>query len=146
MDWVIVEKLSPSLAWPVVALIMFLIAVPVFYGRLGELIKAILALRDLPKTLQDTMKEQERLTEAFKDQITSANQEIDGVARKVQSLVGDLSSIRTELKTYQTEASRLRAPSVFRTLRLLKLVEIPRKCSKPPWGNGRISLAFLRLD
>lgn len=104
MDWTIVEKLGPSLAWPVVALIMFLIAVPVFYGRLGELIKAIFALHDLPKTLQDTIKEHERLTQAFKDQIISANKDIDGTAGKVQALVTDLAAIRNELKTYQTEA------------------------------------------
>ena len=71
MDWAIVEKLAPSLAWPFVALVMFLIAIPIFYGRLGDLIKAILALRDLPKTLQDTMKEHEALTHKFREQIGS---------------------------------------------------------------------------
>jgi chromosome segregation ATPase len=104
VDWSIIEKLAPSLAWPIVALIMFLIAVPVFYHRLGKLIEAILALRDLPRTLQESMKEHERLTLAFKDQFTTANKDIDETARKVQALVGDLATIRNELQTYQTEA------------------------------------------
>ncbi len=104
MDWSIVEKLAPALAWPLVALLMFFFALPILHGRLGDLIKAILALRDLPKTLQETIKEQERLTLAFKDQITTANKEIDETARKVQTLVTDLAAIRTELQTYQTEA------------------------------------------
>jgi chromosome segregation ATPase len=103
VDWLIVEKLAPSLAWPIVALIMFLVAMPFIYKRFGKLIEAILALRDLPKTLQDSMKEHERLTLAIKEHFSTANKDIDQTAQKVQALIGDLAAIRNELQTYQTE-------------------------------------------
>ncbi|NOU05393.1 MAG: hypothetical protein HOO99_04345 [Hyphomicrobiaceae bacterium] len=104
MDWTLVEKLAHSVAWSLVALLMFLVALPVLHGRLGDLIKAVLASRDLPKTLQETIKEQERLPLAFKEQIANAKFEIDETALRIQGVTTELATIQTELKSYQSEA------------------------------------------
>lgn len=104
MEWVsVVEKLAPALAWPVVALAMFLIAIPVLHRKLGELIKAIIAIHELPKTLKETMSEHALLTKSIKDDMKTVNTDVETSISRVQAVVGELAAIRKELQIYQTE-------------------------------------------
>lgn len=103
LDFSLVERLSPYLAWPIAALLMFVIAAPLIYLKLGDISKAILAVKELPANLSRTLQEFQVLADAVSRETKALTDQVDLLATRMNSMHTELAKTIEQIKVTQSE-------------------------------------------
>jgi hypothetical protein len=96
MDWALIERLSPHLAWPTVALLMFVIALLVLGRKLVTVAESLLALRRLPEVLGE-------ISSRFNDGASKMSSQTNSLVAVLQELPDRLSVLAEQLRSVREE-------------------------------------------
>jgi hypothetical protein len=95
------ERLIPHLAWPMVALVMFLLALPVIYLKLSDISRAILMLKEMPGSLAGTLKEFQTLASEVSRETKVIAEQVEGLQGKIASSLAELSRTTEQIRQLQ---------------------------------------------
>ncbi len=96
MDWALVEKLAPHLAWPAVSLIMFVIVVAILGHKLLTVAESLIALRKLPEVLGE-------ISARFNDGAAKMSTQTSSLVVVLQELPDRLSALAEQLRSVREE-------------------------------------------
>lgn len=97
MDLASVERLAPSLAWPIITLIIFLIALPVLSRKLDLIAKALADLREAPEALTKTLERFQPTARAIADESQVTHSQLQALQERMSSVISEFRSASEEL-------------------------------------------------
>jgi hypothetical protein len=96
VDWALVERLAPHLAWPTVALLMFLLALIVLGRKLVTVAESLIALRKLPEVLGE-------ISMRFNEGASKMSSQTSSLVSVLQELPDRLSALAEQMRSVRAE-------------------------------------------